>query len=698
MKKNFCKILAIVLASSMMSMTVFAAEDTTFSNENQNENVETSSDNTGSDTPDQNAGTTEPANSENSSGQTDTGTGAGDETQPASDDKGSESGTSTTPEGSQGSTTSEGSQGSTTPEGSQESTTPDGSQGSTTPEKSQEPVTPGQTDETKEETTPETAPVPSENKDSVNEETVPATEDASKTATAQEVASDAENGDGSSEDGEGERRSAEIQSESWSNGALEDVMGVRAVTDGQTVTISYKTKSTNEWEHTWQNYPLTITYPDGTTQQIIIDYNKGVHGDNWSDIPGFSVSETSDQADTLTLNISIPASYFASQDFTVSSQNYSTSVNGDVIEEVSTNDPDAVYEGIGLDGDFSDWNAVTKYDLNEPEGDHNVESVAWVIDSDRGYVYIYIKDDGNNSATWAGPNHNGKFEILTDLGNRMLIQLTQDGAVVAANGYDAVHQGSQWEIAIPISELPANTGGLSFGLYMEDSSLSGYGDTGEIASPVGITYDGNSDDWTYYPSTLIQYATPGTQEVVVDGEAKQYNDQSENIYGYCTTQMPAHLNERGGEYTQAVSILVNNDWSHALGMRLVTVDGSGNINWNPQKQGLADGSYEYYIFPLEAWGTSTNINELVPADVCYGKATINISDTKQEMEWYVNTVKLAERYGIDATDVKTVSTQYGRIGQQFVTCAGTSSGPWGGAAMCLLSAVVPFVIKKKFIF
>ena len=673
MKKKFCKIVAIILASSMMSMTVFAAEDATFSNANTNENTTTpasensGSDNSGSGSSDQ-GGQSTSGDSQSADGQTDPGTSTGDGTQETSGNAEQGSSGTVSPDGNQGSTTSEGSKGSTTPSGSE------GSEG---------------------ETIPGTTPAASEGDSTGNDGKAPSSETGSSENASTAGTSSSETGDESSE---GERREPEIQSESWSNGAIEDVMGVKAVTDGQTVTISYKTKSTNEWEHTWQNYPLTITYPDGTTQQIIIDYNKGVHGDNWSDIPGFSVSETSDQADTLTLNISIPASYFASQDFTVSSQNYSTSVNGEAIEDVSTNDPDAVYDGIGLDGNFNDWDAVTKYDLKEPEGDHNVESVAWVIDSDRGYVYIYIKDDGNNSATWAGPNHNGKFEILTDLGNRMLIQLTQDGAVVAANGYDAVHQGSQWEIAIPISELPANTGGLSFGLYMEDSSLSGYGDTGEIASPVGITYDGNSDDWTYYPSTLIQYATPGTQEVVVDGEAKQYNDQSENIYGYCTTQMPAHLNERGGEYTQAVSVLVNNDWSHALGMRLVTVDASGNIDWNPQSQGLENGSYEYYIFSLDAWGASKNINELVGADVCYGKATINITDTQQEMEWYVNTVKLAERYGIDATDVKTVSTKYGRIGQQLVTCAGTSTGPWGGAAMCLLSAAVPFVIKKKFIF
>ena len=649
MKKNFCKIVAIILASSMMSMTVFAAEDSAFSDVNTNENIETPApDNTGSDNngsdnagsgnaeavnTDQGGNSSDAVNSDTSSGQEGTGTSSEDDTKKGSDA--------------------------------------------------------GNNDEGKPAEADKNDPASSNTEENKDEQ--PAGEAPSEEKTGSEESNN-------SSEGEGERRAPEIQSESWSNGAIEDVMGVKAVSDGQTVTISYKTKSTNEWEHTWQNYPLTITYPDGTTQQIIIDYDKGVHGNNWSDIPGFSVSETSDQADTLTLNISIPASYFASQDFTVSSQNYSTSVNGEAIEDVSTSDPNAVYEGIGLDGNFNDWNAVTKYELKEPEGDHNVESVAWVIDSDRGYVYIYIKDDGNNSATWAGPNHNGKFEILTDLGNRMLIQLTPEGAVVAANGYDAVHQGSQWEIAIPISELPTSTGGLSFGLYMGESSLSGYGEVGEIGSPVGITYDGNTDDWKYYPSTLIEYNTPGTNEVVVDAEAKQFCDQEENIYGECTTLLPRHLEERGGEFTTGVSIAVNNDWSRKLEMRLAAVDENGNINWNPSKNQLQDGSYEYYIFGTDAWGTSQNINNLVPADVCYGKTTINISGEKQEMEWYVNTVKLADRYGIDAMDVKVVSTLYINIGDEVVTCAGTSSGPWGGATMCLLCVAVPFVIKKKFVF
>ncbi len=643
MKKGFFKIVAVMMAASMMSMTVYAAESAA---DLDGEEVELTS------------------TQENSEPETSSSA----ETQEEQSQEPSES---------------------AEPARQEEAATP-------AEENKEAGEASGNTDGQSQEK--ETAPAQEETKEETPEATPENTEKTEPTDTGNSEKKSDSSEKKSSDDSEETRRTAEIASESWSNGDIEDVMGVKAESNGDTVTISYKTKHTSDWDNNFANYPLTITYPDGTTGTIYIDWDKGVHGDNWSDIPGVTVSESSDQADTLTLEISIPASYFKSADFSVGSQGYTTSVNGTAIsEDVSQTDPNAVYEGISTDGNFNDWNAVTKYELNEPEGEHNVESVAWVIDSNSGYVYIYIKDDGSNSATWAGPNHNGKFAITTDLGNTMLIQLTEDGAVVAAEGYSAIHEGSQWEIAIPLDRLPANTGGLSFGLYLTDNTLTGYGDTGEVESKVDITYDGNTDDWAYYPSTLIEYATAGTQEKVVDGEAKQYCDEGENIFGYCTTEMQAHLNERGGEYTQGVSVIVNNDESKRLEMRLVTVDENGNINWNPQKQDLENGSYEYYIFGTDCWGSSTNISELVEADVCYGKATINISDTEQEMEWYINTHKLADRYGLDASDLKKISTIYKRIGPQYVTCAGTSSGPYGGAALCILSAAVPFLIKKRFI-
>ncbi|MBO5623263.1 MAG: hypothetical protein J5959_16725, partial [Butyrivibrio sp.] len=488
------------------------------------------------------------------------------------------------------------------------------------------------------------------------------------------------------------------QDSSWSNDpVIQNVMGIRAVVEGENVVISYKTKHTNDWDYSYGDNPIRINYADGNStgsnNMIGFDWNGfGVHGDNWSSIDGVTITKSSDQNDTEIVNVSIPASWFQSMDFTVTGGDYTASVSGTPVVVDHSND--VQYSGISMDGTFNDWEAVTKSELVEPNDEHNVESVAWVIEKD--YVYIYVKDDGSNSATWAGPNHNGKYAITTDLGRTLVIQLTEDGAIVGADGAVANHEGSQWEIAIPTSSLPQNNGGLKFGLYLSDASLEGYGDVTENNSTTDIGYDGLYGDWNNYPHTEIQYATAGTHENVPDGEAAIYLDNA--VYGHCETRMQAHLDEQGSEFTQAVSVLVNDDWSKALMMRLVSVDEAGNINWNPDRWNLQDGNHEYYIFATDAWGTSTNINDLAAADVCYGKATISITDSKHDMEWYVDTVKLADRYGIQETDIKTVSSQYGRIGQQLVTSAGASSGPIGGAGFCILSALAPFVIKKSFIF
>ena len=174
----------------------------------------------------------------------------------------------------------------------------------------------------------------------------------------------------------------------WSNAPeISDVMGLKVSNNGDSVVISYKTKHSNPWEYCYQGNPITITYADGTTRTIQFDWDgNGVHGDNWSNINGATVSKSTDQNDTEIATITIPASYFDSMDFSLSSGDYSAQIDGSPIAQDNSG---AVYTGIALDGTFNDWNAVQKSTLNEPNGDHCVQEVAWVIESD--YVYIYLK-------------------------------------------------------------------------------------------------------------------------------------------------------------------------------------------------------------------------------------------------------------------------------------------------------------------
>ena len=163
------------------------------------------------------------------------------------------------------------------------------------------------------------------------------------------------------------------------------------------------------------------------------------------------------------------------------------------------------------------------------------------------------------------------------------------------------HVGRQWEIAVPKDKLPIYNKTISFGLYLSEpfvKDVANLKDDGSNDSSDGnydIAYDGLYGDWNKYPHTTIQYATPGTHEHVADASAAIYCDGTQ-LFGHVETPMQAHLTEAGGELTQAITIKFNDNWSQVFYPRMETVDSDGNINWNSQKGGLSEGTYEFYIF------------------------------------------------------------------------------------------------------
>ena len=209
-----------------------------------------------------------------------------------------------------------------------------------------------------------------------------------------------------------------------------DVQGLEAWQDGDRIVIRYRTRHASPWDYCYQANPITIAYEDGTEGQIVFDWDgNGIHGRNWSDIPGYDIEKNAENDDTETAVISIPSTWFDSLGFTLRGGGLETMLNGSEPEKEIY---EPVYEGITIDGRYHDWDAVEKSSLIEPDGDHNVESVAWVIEDD--FIYLYIKDSGTGSAAWAGPAHNGKYAITTDLGRTLLLQLGNDGMVTGADG------------------------------------------------------------------------------------------------------------------------------------------------------------------------------------------------------------------------------------------------------------------------
>ena len=363
------------------------------------------------------------------------------------------------------------------------------------------------------------------------------------------------------------------------------------------------------------------------------------------------------------------------------------------------NDTEAVYNGIVIDGEFADWDAIKKYNAVCPNDAHNecISKTAMMFDGD--YVYVYVKDGTGGDASGAGAHSNGRYSITTDLGYELVFQLDSKGYVNGVDGVDCRHVGNQWEIAVPKSALPAYNKTISFGLYRSEPFISGTANIKDDGSSddkiiYDIRYDGLYGDWEYYPHTTIQYSTAGTHHNMVDSAGALFSNES-TVLGHVYTTMPEHLNEAGGEFTQAVTFKFNDSYNQVLSPRFVTVDEQGNINWNPKRDRLSDGTYEFYMFDTSAWGTSKNINELDDADICYGKMIVTVGSNRDECEFYFDLDKVAQKLGCDVSDFKQISAQFGRLGQEWINTAGASSGAWLGLFICIAGTCGVVVYKKK---
>ena len=74
---------------------------------------------------------------------------------------------------------------------------------------------------------------------------------------------------------------------------------------------------------------------------------------------------------------------------------------------------------------------------------------------------------------------------------------------------------------------------------------------------------------------------------------------------------------------------------------------------------------------------------------------VTIGASEDNMEFEFDLKLLAEKFGISADEIRTVSAQWGRIGQQWVTTAGTSTGTWLGLLICFAGVGVAYYVQRK---
>ncbi len=372
----------------------------------------------------------------------------------------------------------------------------------------------------------------------------------------------------------------------------------------------------------------------------------------------------------------------------------------------SAPDDDNTYHGIVIDGRFDDWNAVKKYDAVCPNPEHPncLESTAMVFDGD--YVYVYIKDGASGNAGGAGTHSNGKWDISTDLGRHLVLTLHPDGTVTSkAEGIQSVHVGAQWEIAIPASQLPNYKNTINWGLYgPDDNSLEPFvkdvsnlnGSLGTAGEEAPIVIDGQYGDWDNYPYTYYEYATNGTQEDVLDSHTA-ITSKGKMLYQYVTTDMPAHMQEAGGEFSQAITIKLNHNEAYEFYPRLVAVDSEGNINWDPQLSNLPAGTYKFELVDTKGWSNAPTLSELQKyGNNHYGTMIMTIGENgRDSCEFELNLEKVAQKFGMSADEISLVESQFGRIGQQWASCSGATSGPLVGVGLSIATVCGVLFLQKR---
>lgn len=381
---------------------------------------------------------------------------------------------------------------------------------------------------------------------------------------------------------------------------------------------------------------------------------------------------------------------------------------------------DALYSGIQIDGDFSDWAAIDKvYDFNA-----NLTEAAMIWDHD--YVYLYLKEGVKHPDGWemyegnihaATPYSNGNFCIETNTGYKssVIVQGPNSGSVTAKVNdtyVDIAYKKHIYEIAIPVELLKGyndKTSSLNLGTmggwndtpnyimmgvshWNPDAGTTGGGENQDkddnnsdlYDKTTYIKYDYDFSDWDDYPHQTIDYSTGGLHGA--DAEGALYSD-GEYLYG--------HIKYYGGYYPDIFGffeLAINEKYHRTLMLNARAVDNDGNILWNYNTSDLKPGSYEFHIYGAEtidggAWDTD------------YGVLYIELQKHgRLNAEFRLDQSKIAHYYKCDQTDIKSFDMRFIRIGDKWISCAGTSTGPILGMAIsgfAVLGSMWFYNRKKK---
>ncbi len=457
----------------------------------------------------------------------------------------------------------------------------------------------------------------------------------------------------------------------------------------------------NDWGLPITDTHINIRYDSGRSDRSGAIYftpmMQAIKDAYYGDVADTKISFVrSQEANKYDIEFAIPQSFFTEEAFTIQYCGAEMK-SADIPDITSMEEPEeetAVYKGIKIDGNFSDWNAVAKTDLDREA----VVQTAVVFDGD--YFYIYIKENFEGAATWSGEREDGKFTIHTDSGRDTIFKLNTT-SIEGIKNATVAHSNLQYEIAIPASAIKPYKQTVSFGYYMEDTMLienvANLRETEEETKNRtfdGIQYDGVYSDWSFYPHHLIEYATNGTHDAS-DAEGALYTKDA-TLYGHVRVL----IDKRGNNEFSPFCIRLNENDKTTLNFRLCFADENGELNLDPSTiDNLEAGTYELYIRDYQDGSTVHNVNN--PECPVYGKAYITLERTadgafvSDEMEYQIDLKKVAAHFNMDETDMKLIQAKYIEIGDEWVSIGGTSTGAWMGIGICGAVVLGVLVYRKK---
>ncbi len=357
---------------------------------------------------------------------------------------------------------------------------------------------------------------------------------------------------------------------------------------------------------------------------------------------------------------------------------------------------------IVMDGQFSDWNG---YDLTYG-GERGVDKVSMV--SDGTSLYIRIVEDGSYDQCF--PRESTPMGITSNMGKVLWLdgqmhgegeEMTLtfqgiEGAYAVCGKVDGIYN---WEIEVPLSEVWS---GIT---YVSDISLMwksehktiltvpnpSYIDRGNPGGGLGvaaeITVDGYFEDWDSIPHMEITYDNENGPNnhigALYMGEDYMYVHYKMNrLYTSYMRIQYMEFKINGNKYT----------------LEVLPVDANGNIDWSVNTNHLQNGIHTNFgVFLTEVSGASQYRNNL------NGQTALVIYDSSHqrdtlgdEVEFSISYDRIEELTGIKHSEIRKVELYNPNIGDEWLVCVGTSSGPLLGVGISITAAAgLYYVLSRK---